>query len=649
MAIIEDVISASDISAMLTTGRGNFAIFHNRIKELRRLRHGEHPVRIPELYANTQGAIRNSIPWVTAQFITASLTANFPSIHFEPVDIGDTHQSAASKKERWTDAVLKRLQKEAGEKIFTQIMDNAANDGLGIAKLTYMPSHWIGVAQALTADGKFEIGKQDGNEVKITREYADKLLKDGKEAKRKSKLPWSWRSVDPLNYFPFYDEDGLAIAIEVTQRPRMMMHKKFREDRRDEDNPTGWAFTELQKPVDGEGPHADATVELIEFWTREFVAYLCDGAMRIIENPQERPPYFEIPGMMSADARPHRKYMSSLNGMRDIAPALDALLTMHKNLSYLQAYPKMVKTKALGAREEIAEVPIAGEEEGSDTDVRWIAGQVLDLSDEPGTDISYRVPPDSPPLLEEIRQLQQMMRDASPAEVFFGRSSGADEAGVAISQRLLQSKLPLNWIATNASEGISEMIEHMLWSLENNVDDEVEVWGKGISKRGKNRDDLISLGPKDVRGFYANRVEMAPTMPFEQITEGQYAAGMRSAGLMTQRQALETRGDKHPDETKRELMLEEFQNNPVVKQTIHMNALRKGGFLPEPPSSGNEPGPNGANPAGRAGLGGAGLPDEQNVIPGTGKSAASTTAQSGPAPGTGGVAPGEVASATPQA
>src|SRR3990167_3065898 len=242
MPISRGEITPCLIQSIVEDGRRERAAFHQQILDTRDLRHGKQPVLIPKAYANTTRAVRSSIPWRTAQYTTDSLTINFPVINAEPAGLTTKDQRIATKKEKWTDAVLLRLIKEAGEDVFTLAVDNAANDGLGIWKLVYAPQHWSNYAQALT-DGLLEITDiQDDGTVFTRREMPKEAVERVEQIKRKSKLPWLWRSVDPLTYYPFYDEDGLAIVAEVSKRTRLTMSRKFEGNIYSDDNPFGWQY-----------------------------------------------------------------------------------------------------------------------------------------------------------------------------------------------------------------------------------------------------------------------------------------------------------------------------------------------------------------------------------------------------------------------
>ena len=53
------------------------------------------------------------------------------------------------------------------------------------------------------------------------------LAVDGVRFKKSAKFPFALRDVDPLTYYPVLGEDGVEACLEITQRPRRLMMRKY--------------------------------------------------------------------------------------------------------------------------------------------------------------------------------------------------------------------------------------------------------------------------------------------------------------------------------------------------------------------------------------------------------------------------------------
>ena len=519
------------------------------IRKLRRLRFMEESVDIPEAYRATAREVRTPICYEQVQRIVATLTVNYPVISVPPPGPGEENQRNSSKRERWINAALPRMEQEAERGVFRMFVDNLVADGQGVLKLVYKPEHW-----------RRYPGRSDFTDDQAFGEAADRF-------KKSAKFPFALRDVDPLSFYPVFGEDGLEACLEITQRPRRLMARKFESISAPE---------RLGQPLPAEEGSAGAggTVEVVEYWDRWYYVLLVDGRrVRSGRHGYGQVPYFQASGEQSASRDPRYSGMSTLFAIRWLVPLLDSLLTMKQNAAFLYAYPTPFIRSPVGT-------PFEGGEDGRPQVVEWTPGRMIPLY--PGEDPGFVQWQGTPPDLDELISIVRGLIDrAGLASVLYGQGPGSDSSGYMVNQLINAAKVKYDPIVKSAEACLERLVGFLYQLLENKVGEEVFVWSRGDSEQG-----WVGLSGDDIRGYYACKARIEPLMPTDDIAQGMFGTNLVKAGLVSKRWAREEKlGISNPEDMAEEILWEEAIGSQDVRSAMVGRILSEmGAGAPQSPA-----------------------------------------------------------------
>ena len=524
------------------------------IRQLRTLRFMDQAVEIPEAYQATTKEVRTPIAFEQLQRVVATLTVNYPVLSVPPLGPGDKEQRESTRKEKWLNAALKRMEQEAERPVFRMFVDNLVADGLGVVKLVYKPDHWSGYPER----AEFKEDAAAFNEA------TDRF-------KKSAKFPFAWRDVDPLTFYPVVGEEGLEACLEVSEKSKRLLMRRY-DLVEDESGKLVSAKRKSGPSGRREALETDGSAEVIEYWDRSHFVVLVDGRMvKAGEHGYDRVPYFAAYGEQSASRDPKHAGISAIYAIRWLVPLLDSLLTMKQNAAFLYAYPTPFIRSPLGT-------PFEGGEDGRPQMVEWTPGKMIPLfpGEEPGF-VQWR---GSPPDLDElIAHVRQLIDRAGLASVMYGTGPGAGSSGYMVNQLMNAARVKYDPIVKNAEAMLERLAGFMLELVEKKVGEEVFVW---VGSAGK--DGWIGLSGDDVRGYYACEVRMEPLLPTDDIAQGMFGASMAQAGIVSKRWTREAKpGIANPEEMEEEILAEEWLNSGEVRNAVLQAALTKAGVLPAAP------------------------------------------------------------------
>ncbi len=524
-------------------------------RELRTLRYMERGVDIPEAYQATTREVRTPIAFEQLQRVVATLTVNYPVVSVPPLGPGEEGQKESTKKEKWLNAALRRMEQEAERPVFRMFVDNLVADGMGVVKLVYKPDHWSGYPEL--ADF--------GDDAAGFNAAADRF-------KKSAKFPFAWRDVDPLTFYPVTGEEGLEACLEVSEKSKRLLMQRY--DLAEDENGK-LVPAKGKKTAKGRRKtlQADGTAEVVEYWDRSHFVLLVDGRrVKSGEHGYGRVPYFAACGEQSASRDPKHAGFSTIYAIRWLVPLLDSLLTMKQNAAYLYAYPTPFIRSPLGT-------PFEGGEDGRPQTVEWTPGKMIPLfpGEEPGF-VQWR---GSPPDLDEmIAHVTALIDRAGLASVMYGTGPGAGSSGYMVNQLMNPARVKYDPIVKNAEAMLERMTSFVLELIESKVGEEVFVWAGA-----DDGDGWLGLSGEDIRGYYGCEARMEPLLPTDDIAQGMFGANMARAGLVSRRWAREAKlGIANPEEMEDEILAEEWVNSPDVRGAVLQAALTKAGMLPESPA-----------------------------------------------------------------
>ena len=440
------------------------------MRQLRTLRFMDRAVDVPEAYQATTKEVRTPIAFEQLQRVVATLTVNYPVMSVPPLGAGDEEQRESTKKEKWLNAALKRMEQEAERPVFRMFVDNLVADGLGVVKLVYKPDHWSGYPEQTD----FEEDAAAFNEA------TDRF-------KKSAKFPFAWRDVDPLTFYPVLGEAGLEACVEVSEKSKRLLTQRY-DLVEDESGKLVAAKGKMGPSGRRKALQMDGNAEVVEYWDRSHFVVLVDGhTVNTGEHGYGRVPYFVAYGEQSASRDPKHAGMSAIYAIRWLVPLLDSLLTMKQNAAFLYAYPTPYIRSPLGT-------PFEGGEDGRPQTVEWTPGKMIPLypGEEPGF-VQWR---GSPPDLDEmIAHVRQLIDRAGLASVMYGTGPGAGSSGYMVNQLMNAARVKYDPIVKNAEAMLERMAGFVLELVEKKIGEEVFVWaGTGIE------DGWTGLSGDDIRG-----------------------------------------------------------------------------------------------------------------------------------------------------
>lgn len=556
---ISEVIET--IAALHEAGKRDRRELHESIKRARETAFLKGEVPVPEAYRKSTRVVRNPMPFVTRQAIVATLTANPPVIHASPSGPGTEAQRISERKEKVTQEILARLERQVQRPVFRMLVDAAVTGGEGWHKLLYVPMHWAEVTKAQ------RLGQQED-------EDRDAFLGRVDERKRRAKLPFHWVDVDPLAVFPFEDEQGFSHVLEVTEHQRPVLMDRLKTE-------TGWKqYAGLERGMGLDSASAGSggttsTVRKFELWTRRYVAYRIEDQVKVVPNLMRRVPYYCARGLTSSSLVPEEAAFSVLYPLMQIAPAVDALLTMRTNSAYLNSFPRIFLKRAPNALAP----GIDGAQALKEITEQWAEGAAL--LGQPGEDLDFKVVPQDQTLDGALQLHMQLLEMASPDRILYGQVKG-DPSGYALNQRITQARLTLDPVLTNVEDTLTRLVEDLWHDIEHLVKEPIWAYASLDTKGTEHK--WLSLGPEDLKGFYSCQVSIEPVLPSTMIAEGQFGASMVAAGLLPKRDVIENHLRRNnPLEVMQEVWVERLMDDPRVQQILIDDAAREAGLIKDMP------------------------------------------------------------------
>jgi hypothetical protein len=551
--------------------------FHNALKTrfekrdqiidlVRQERYMQKEAEIPDAFKLTAIDVRLPIVNDHIDRLVGNLTANYPTIHIPPPAPGPQGLKRASKLEKCTTALLKKLEEDSGKNIVYKFFDSAVETGWGVLKLTYKPDRW------------------NARPEQKDKEDPEDYLERDSSYKKGAKLPLSARVVDTRTFYPDPDEDGLRACIEVSKRSVAALSNQFPEFE-DRARAAG-----LPMPTDMVTTGGSAqSFTLIEYWDREEAIFLIlegssgslstsgrgDGlVLRSFKNPYPRVPYFIGFGQETSSSDPNFEALPSAYPIVYLAGLMNSGMRMWANVGYLTGFPTITKESPTA----LAEAALSENSDGDEGEEDLTPGRIL--QGPPGT--KYGVLDygrSATALTGMIGQIDQMIKGAGSNPIMQGIPPGSRTAGYAISELAAASKAKYQQIVRNAEKALSEFLSLSLWMIENLVDSDVPLLMYKKSDKGVTYQEYEDLSPGDIKGYYNVQVKIQPRNPVDRQAEGTFMANMMNNRLASRRQAIEEGlGVEQPDDVIDEILVEEALEDPQVKEFIKAKALQEAGL-----------------------------------------------------------------------
>ena len=530
----------------------------------RRLRFLEEPVRIPAAYQGTATEIRTPAAAEINWRIVGTLQSGNRVLTVTPLSGDQDDREDANNKEDWTIGGRRRMQKDQNRDVDAMMTDAQVSDGTAWSK------------QLLRTDSWYEYPGRD------TEEAAAEYLKRVKKWKMTAPFPIYYRDLDPLTVYPIESGNGIEAVIEVSYRNKRILDQMYPAKYingkimpREVGPPTA-AVSDTMGIYSGSvfAPNQ----RFVEYWERPsrgrdwgWAVYMVGSdVVKVFKHKYRNVPYFRLYGQQTSSTNPGYAALPVLFPYYWGLIGLNALLTMKMNASFLWAYPIPYILTAADSPISPEMIMQQSQKLESGKMFRGMPGQQLGFLANPGTIVD---------LDETIRYLQNQL-DRLLDPVLYG-IGGAQQPGYTVSQLQNAALTVFRPLTDNQEMYYEDTTEHM-WRC-------VELWGEEIflnvpSKKRNAPRRFLSLGPKDVDGYYDNHWKIAALLPADKMARGQWAMQMYQGLGLPKRWAIEEGlQENNPEELVNERTIEDWLASGPVMTAQYLKFLQNAGFLPPSP------------------------------------------------------------------
>jgi hypothetical protein len=537
----------------------------------------QHAVKIPARWENFALEVKSPLALKAVNTITAALSINAPTTHFEPVRMGTSGDENATLREHFFDASWLRQEDEADRELFRVWMHHLVTHGSACFKtVECSKTAW---AQYYTESRKLAAALEDGSYSESERRKRYDSATE--EAKRRAAYPILTTVVAPSDFYYVQSERGFSVAVEQTDVPYYEALTQFGAAL----GPNGKIMPEAAGlPVD-EWSHVMErrhTLRKIEVWDWEHCFYfLCDpggsgpGNAKLVKkvrhaygNPLThtlRGPFFFTNGITTSSSDHRYAGLSVIFGFLYLYPLFDAMLTGLGQGGFQWAYPFLGSDTppTFPAQGQLGVSPLIGP-----------AGQPIrsTLNIQPGDvlppGIRFVDPPrlgmDMRSFMEQVRALLEL---ALPS-VVQGVISG-DESGYALNQAASLARIEWTPIVAQAERTLSRRTGFESWLIENKIRERVYAWGD-LPTSGpfaREQHGYLSVAPEDLSGAHRYTERLEPEMPSNRVIDLRTHAEMVAQRFETWEQAVEAMGNS-PSETELAWLLYDLKNDPRAKGKV---------------------------------------------------------------------------------
>ena len=415
-----------------------------------------------------------------------------------------------------------------------------------------------------------------------------------------SYFPFLLMLVNPQNILPDPSFSGSAYFIEN--------YKRFARDVR-------------RRWPDWNSPANDNhLVDWVEYWDKDVVIYLCDG--KVIQEAKEHnygaTPYVSAIsgfGLESVNAKPEERWRGLLHPLHSRIKQEAQLETMISAILEATAYPETYFYGPEEAREALGQARDTWEAHPASRNVLAIDGAELRQV------TPARIPPETWNLLG---MSTQRLQAATVEPVLTGSREQGVRAGYEVAMRAGLAKQKYGPALFSLERACEQIDEKFLRDVEKVLQDKITVWARTPAEAIDQ-----SLSPRDINGYYQNRVRLASVSPEEEDRLSNLGRVLYQAGAISWRTlATKYLHLENPFDEMKQLLIEQLLKSPEVQQILQGALLQTeelqqqielaaGGEMAQWPNVGNRGIPPQASPR----------PDEMQrtgrpVMPGTPQEAA---------------------------
>jgi len=551
-------LNDKDLDTIIESARISGSKRREQIQKADRFRFMRQKVDIPDAYKKTAVEVKNALVYDMTHRVAAVLLAKDPVHEAPPASVGQKYDENATLRERWTAGAMTKMRRDSGRDTFARAVISQCGRGLAIYKLDYRPDRWSNFP-------KYEVEKD-----------AKAYMEDADAFKRNAKFPFTWRDVDAETWDDIRDEDGIAVGIEVTERPILDIMDRFGNLDIDKfKRALGERF-----PIETSYfPLGAGTTRFEEVRTRNAIYYRVNGkTVQKIPHNYNHTGYFPVYCITTESNKPEEESLPVTFGLLNYAPVLDMFVTMLTQVGINVGFP----TAFL---ETPADANILTDSQGKPLPFKWQQGDINVLM--PGQKITFPFAQAADKvLMEALDTMMNLIGRVDLPESMRG-VLGSDWSGYLLNTLYTAVLSQLATVVRNHEQALEDMVSHLWRLVELKVKRKIPIWAPVRPRGGR----WVALGPDEVFGFYLNEVHISPTLPKDEAVRAQTAIQLHQSGLISRRTAqADWLGLSYPEEEDERILIEQVRDSEEARMLRISEMMRQLGAeglgIPQPPPGG---------------------------------------------------------------
>ena len=412
------------------------------------------------------------------------------------------------------------------------------------------------------------------------------------EAPREEEYPNEADYKDALEDFLEARRINFPITLDVVRPSRMVW----------DDSRTGprWAiefyeradvrWLKMRYPLWTGKTESNGIVNWMEYWDDEYFMYIANNEI-VAEGHHGYGfmPYVPIKvatSMSHDDGPPHERYQGLLHGRWDLLDEIDRQVSQHQAIIHTYAWPTI---DFIGPPHLVEQARQNYELFGSYNAIP--AGVTVTPAPRPQ-------PPGE--LMGGLNLVQTLFEEATYPNVIRGARPKGVSSGFGVSVLAGMGRLVFQPIATGMAKACEEVNKNFLRLIENKVKGTLTVHARTEIHQFDE-----SIGPRDIRGYYENKVTLKAESPEEREREAILAMRLwnNGQGLISEYEAMRRSGVANPLEMQVDKTAEQLQQIAMQSPEFATMVMQRVGLLQQAAELLGQPG--GGDGLGSMNLGGA--------------------------------------------
>ena len=593
----------------------------SRIKRMRAVRELKNEIKLPKKLVD----ISVHDPTATDEIsrVASMLASKPPKLTVKPLDPSDTAEINATRREKFSEAVMMEAGSRApGQTTFQLLVDAVVGDGGGWVKFQFNKDVWDYRYSIDPNDAKFQIafdedeadedpeddddedtitddarraflaakeGRDDEQE-EVAEDASDKPKKQGsitdwaqfnkltEAAKRAAGPPFEFTQVDTLTVYPVYQGRRIGEVLEVSERPSSSTFRQYRLERDKEGNirkRPDIVPQELGQPQPRGTIRVgqSGVVKFIEHHDSVWSTYAVIGANNsgtstgeIIQQWKHgygRPPYFFCPGIWFNYFKNRKCGWSISESKRWLVEYRGFLFTLHANVAARDTFTPLFRKVAPGPAG-------VGNNQAPRKDESWDLSLIYE--GKPGEELRpIQFPDVARALREEIAIVSEAIEKLESPRIKADIGGGVEGAGFAIQSLLAEARTRYAPIQQSIERCLKDITRFMWFLIRDKIKEDVWVCDNSADSESAG---WMHMGPDDLSDMTSLEWHLDPEQASAKLIEARYWHERMKAGTASKDMAVTALGD-NPDVVRFEQTMDELRASPWYQDFLQRHILSK--------------------------------------------------------------------------